>query len=78
MRLTTPENRERIRSAVQNGDGDFEAISKIVVESGALAKCLEKAREEVEMGKEKLSALPSGQFKESLIQFLALTVQRNK
>lgn len=78
MRLTTPENREPIRSAVRNGDGDFEAISRIVVESGALARCFERALEEVEKGKEKLSALPAGQFRESLIEFLALTVRRNK
>ena len=78
MRLTTPENRELIRSAVRNGDGDVEAISRIVVESGALARCFERALEEVEKGKEKLSALPTGQFRESLIEFLALTVRRNK
>ena len=78
MRMTTPEKRERIREAVRHGDGDFEEISRIVIESGALPKCLERAQQEVELGKQKLSALPSGQFKESLVQFLALTVQRNK
>lgn len=78
MQMTTPENRERIREAVRNGDGDFEEISRIVMQSGALPKCLERAQQEVEMGKQKLSALPSGHFKESLLQFLALTVQRNK
>ena len=78
MQMTTPENRERIREAVRNGDGDFEEISRIVMQSGALPKCLERALQEVEMGKQKLSALPSGHFKESLLQFLALTVQRNK
>lgn len=78
MQMTTPEDRERIREAVRNGDGDFEEISRIVMQSGALPKCLERAQQEVEMGKQKLSALPSGHFKESLLQFLALTVQRNK
>ena len=78
MQLTTPEKRECIREAIRKGDGDFEQISRIVIESGALPKCLQRAQEEVELGKQKLSALPSGQFKESLIEFLALTVQRNK
>ena len=78
MRMTTPENRERIREAIRNGDGDFEAISRIVMECGALKRCLERAQEEVEQGKQKLSSLPSGHFRDSLVQFLSLTVQRNK
>lgn len=78
MRMTTPENREHIREAIRNGDGDFEAISRIVMECGALKRCLERAQEEVEQGKQKLSSLPSGHFRDSLVQFLSLTVQRNK
>lgn len=78
MQLTSEANRELIREAIRKGDGDFEKISAIVVESGALPKCLARAQAEVELGAQKLSALPSGQFKDSLVEFLALTVKRNK
>lgn len=78
MRCAAPEEKALIESAIRNGDGDFEAISTIVVESGALEMCRKRALEEAERGVQALNALPSGQFKDSLVQFIFLSVQRDR
>ncbi|MDO4937122.1 MAG: polyprenyl synthetase family protein [Sutterellaceae bacterium] len=78
MQLAGEADRELIREAIRKGDGDFEAISRIVIGCGALQKCLERAQIEVQRGSEALNALPPGQFRDSLIKFLFLSVQRDR
>ena len=78
MQLASPEDRECIREAVRRGEGDFERISRIVIASGALEKCRARALEETAAGEKAVSSLGSGQFTNSLIQFLALSVRRDR
>ena len=77
MELAAQDDRELIREAVRKGEGDFERISRIVIESGALEKCRQKAFEEAASGEKAIAALGSGQFTKSLVQFLALSVRRD-
>ncbi len=77
MQLGSDAERNQIREAIVKGDGDFEAISRIVLNSGALVKCRERALTEVQKGIDALEALPAGQFKDSLVQFISLSVQRD-
>ena len=77
-RCAAPDEMALIDSAIRNGDGDFEAIRTIVVKSGALEMCRKRALEEAERGVQALNALPSGQFKDSLVQFIFLSVQRDR
>lgn len=78
MELASAADREMIREAIRKGDGDFEAISRIVVGCGALQKCLERAQYEAKCGAEALNALTPGQFKDSLVKFIFLSVQRDR
>ena len=78
MQLSSPEDRECIREAVRRGEGDFVRISRIVTESGALEKCRARALEEVDRAREAISVLGTGQFTNSLIQLLALSVKRDR
>lgn len=78
MQLAEAHDQETIRQAVRKGDGDFDAISRIVIGCGALEKCRERARAEAARGVEALNALPSGQFKDSLVEFMFLSVRRDR
>ena len=78
MQLAESHDQDMIRKAVREGDGDFEAISRIVIGCGALEKCRERAKEEALRGAEALNALPSGQFKDSLIEFMFLSIRRDR
>ena len=78
MQLAVDTDQELIREAIRKGDGDFEAISRIVVGCCALEKCRERAQLEAQRGADALDALPPGQFKDSLVKFLFLSVQRDR
>lgn len=70
--------RAMIDEAIRLGDGDFEAISQIVINSGALTRCAERAALELERGKNALNCLAPSIFRDSLIELLAFTVERNQ
>ena len=56
----------------------FIVSSVSVIASGALEKCRARALEETAAGEKAVSSLGSGQFTNSLIQFLALSVRRDR
>lgn len=70
--------RAMIDEAIRLGDGDFEAISQIVINSGALTRCAKRAALELERGKNALNCLAPSIFRDSLIELLAFTVERNQ
>lgn len=72
----TPEEQESIRKAVREGNGDFEAITNIVLSTNALERCRERARRELERGRRALMILPESPYRKSLIDLLAFTVER--
>ena len=76
LQATSDADKGMIRAAIRAGDGDFEAISRIVVETGAIEKCHARALEEAKKGVEALNSLPAGQFRESLIKFLSFAAER--
>lgn len=78
LQATSDADKEMIRAAIRAGDGDFEAISRIVVETGAIEKCHARALEEAKKGVEALNSLPAGQFRESLIKFLSFAAERDR
>lgn len=71
------QERTLIDNAIKAGNGDFAAIHKIVLKSGAIERCKNRALEEVAKGKAVLGPLPAGQFKNSLIEFLTFAVERD-
>ncbi len=76
MQVVGPEDRTFIEEAIRLGSGDFEKISKIIAASGAIERCKERARAELEKGKFALDALKPSIFKNSLIQLLFFVVER--
>lgn len=78
LRNCTDEEAKLIKDAVVAGEGDLDQIVAILKKTGAIESCIQMARDEVAGGIEALSELPASQFKESLIQLLSLTVERDK
>lgn len=77
MSRGTPEERELIRHAIQNGEVErLDEIVAIVRRTGALDITREAARAEAERAREHISALPSSQFKDALLRLTVLAVDR--
>jgi len=78
IRNGTEEEANLIRRAISEGNEDyFEDILKILKRTNALEACLQMARDEVSHGVSVLSNIPSSIYKNSLIELLALTVDRD-
>ncbi len=77
LRACNKEDADEIKEAVRRGDGDLQKITKILEETGAIDKCIEKAKEVVFSGINEISFLPSSTYKNSLIELLSLTVERD-
>lgn len=76
LQACNDDQRAFIEQAIRSGEGDFEKISSIILQTNAIEKCRQRALEEVEKGKNALSCIDSCIFKDSLIKFLFFTVER--
>lgn len=74
----TPEERAMIDEAIRLGDGDFPTIAAIVLKSDALEKCRLRAEKELDRGRAALEKLSPSIFRDSLLELLAFTVQRDR
>ena len=73
-----PEERAMIDEAIRLGDGDFPTIAAIVLKSDALEKCRLRAEKELDRGRAALEKLAPSIFRDSLLELLAFTVQRDR
>ena len=74
----TPEERAMIDEAIRLGDGDFPTIASIVMRSDALEQCRLRAERELDRGRRALEKLAPSIFRDSLLELLAFTVQRDR
>lgn len=74
----TDDERALIDDAIRQGDGDFETIAGIVLKSDSLRHCAERAEQELERGRRALGKLAPSIFRDSLLELLAFTVQRDR
>ena len=74
----TDDERALIDDAIRQGDGNFETIAGIVLKSDALRRCAERAEQELERGRRALGKLAPSIFRDSLLELLAFTVQRDR
>ncbi len=70
-------DRALIDDAIRAGDGDFETISRMIIESDALTRCEARARQELARGEKALSVLPATPYRDALILLLKYTVERH-
>ena len=74
----TDDERALIDDAIRQGDGNFETIAGIVLKSDSLRRCAERAEQELERGRRALGKLAPSIFRDSLLELLAFTVQRDR
>lgn len=67
-----------IDEAIRLGDGDFPTIASIMMRSDALEKCRLRAERELDRGRRALEKLAPSIFRDSLLELLAFTVQRDR
>jgi octaprenyl-diphosphate synthase len=78
LRSASSEQRDLVVRAVRDGDGDFEAIARIVTDNGSLAYSSDLAGREVEAAATALRALPASIYRNSLLDLLAFAVGRDR
>ena len=74
----TDDERALIDDAIRQGDGNFETIAGIVLKYDSLRRCAERAEQELERGRRALGKLAPSIFRDSLLELLAFTVQRDR
>ena len=78
MEVGTPEQRAMIRTAIETGDADFEAVAAAIRETDALEHAREAARQEAQLARESLASYPISVYQESLLEFCAFAVNRDR
>lgn len=78
MEVGTPEQRAMIRTAIETGDADFEAVAAAIRETDALEHAREAARQEAQLAREALAGYPISVYQESLLEFCAFAVNRDR
>jgi octaprenyl-diphosphate synthase len=78
MEVGTPEQRELIRKAIETGDADFEAVAHAIQATGALEHASAAARSEAELARLALQNYPVSVYRESLLEFCAFAVDRDR
>ncbi|GAB3396977.1 polyprenyl synthetase family protein [Massilia agilis] len=78
MEYGTPEQRELVRSCIENGDEQhFDAVLAAVTSSGALDYTRREAIVAAERAANAIADLPESEFKQSLLQLCSFAVDRN-
>ncbi len=78
LRSATADQRELVVTAVREGQGDFEAIARIVTANGSIAYSGELAQREVAAAEQNLRELPPSEYRDSLLDLLAFAVGRDR
>ena len=78
LRHCPEEDAKIIRTAVSSNDPDLESVTRVILASGAIDACIEAGKKEVSRGIDALNCLPTSAFKNSLIELLSLTVERDR
>lgn len=77
MQHATAVQRELIENAIRNGDRTkFTDVAKIIESTGSLAYTSSRAREEAELAKNALSALPLSEYRQALSDLADFSVAR--
>ncbi|NBS96489.1 MAG: octaprenyl diphosphate synthase, partial [Betaproteobacteria bacterium] len=78
MRTGTEADRALVRSAIETGQGDFEAIARAVRETGALDYARAQAVEEAHIARACAQTLPPSMFRDALLSLTSLAVDRDR
>lgn len=78
MRTGTAADQALVRSAIETGEGDFDAIARAVRETGALDYARAQAVQEAAVARACAQTLPPSVFQEALLSLTSLAVDRDR
>jgi octaprenyl-diphosphate synthase len=78
LRSAAPEQRELVVRAVRDGNGDFNAIARIVADNGSIAYSGRLAEREVDAARQAIRDLPASEYRDSLLHLLAFAIGRDR
>lgn len=78
MENGTPAQRELIRQAIETGDADFAGVANAIRATDALAHTMQAAEREAELARAALSHYPASVYRDSLLDFCAFAVNRDR
>ena len=74
----TPAQQTLVRTAIENGEGDFAAVAAAIRESDALDYTRARARIEADAAITAISGYPVSAFRDSLLEFCAFAINRDR
>jgi len=78
MEVGTPEQQVLIRQAIETGEADFAAVAAAIQATDALEHARHAARLEAERARQALADYPISVYRESLLEFCAFAVNRDR
>lgn len=78
LEIGTPEQRTLIRSAIETGSADFEAVAQAIYDTEALTYTREAARAEAVLALQALEAFPNSAHRQTLVKFCSFAVDRDR
>jgi len=78
MEQGTEAQRDMIRQAIETGDADFVGVAEAIRSTNALEYTMEAARNEAELARAALQGYPISVYRESLLEFCAFAVKRDR
>lgn len=78
MELGTPRQQQLIRDAIKTGEADFAAVAAAIQATDALEHARQAAVAEAQQARAALSAYPASPFLDSLLEFCAFAVNRDR
>lgn len=78
LEVGTAAQRDLVRNAIEHGEADFDAVARAIQETGALEHARRSAQREADMAREALAQLPISPCRESLLEFCAFAVDRDR
>ena len=78
MEQGTEAQRDMIRQAIETGDADFVGVAEAIRSTNALEYTMEAARNEAELARAALQHYPISVYRESLLEFCAFAVKRDR
>ncbi len=78
LEVGTSAQRDLVRHAIEHGEADFDAVARAIQETGALDHARQCALAEAEMARRSLDAFPISEYRQSLLEFCAFAVNRDR
>ena len=78
MEVGTAAQKQLVREAIEQGEADFDAVARAIHDTGALEHASRCAVAEADLAKEAIAALPDCAARQSLIDFCAFALERDR